>query len=102
MEYEKEFATSSTSPRRPRPDRERLNEQIELPKGWKMISPEELDEENVMDDLYEVWLGHEDNIVLEDNTPYMVKEKIYELPARFGNKRLTEIEMINMINSIIK
>jgi len=105
MEYKKEFATSSTSPKRPSPqyiDRERLNEQIELPKGWRMVSPEELDEENAMDDLYEVWLGHEDNIVLEDNTPYTIKEKIYELPARFGNKRLTETEMINMINSIIK
>ena len=138
VEYEKEFATSSTSPRRADRSKDRtLAEEREqgmveptlirggggppggpivppnpagggtqstipggLPKGWVMKTPEELDEENAMDDLYEVWLGHEDNVVLE--APYTIKEKIYELPARFGNKRLTETEMVNMINSIIK
>jgi len=32
----------------------------------------------------------------------MTKETVYELPARFGKKRLTESQLINMINTITK
>jgi len=73
-----------------------------LPKGWKMVTPAELDEEDMMDDLYEVWLGHENKIGMVQETPNLRKPRIFELPTRFGNKRLTEIELVNMINTIIK
>jgi len=73
-----------------------------LPKGWKMVTPAELDEEDMMDDLYEVWLGHENKIGMVQENPNLRKPRIFELPTRFGNKRLTEIELVNMINTIIK
>ena len=66
------------------------NPGVNLPKGWKMATPEEIEEEEYMSDLYEVWLGDEET------------EVIYELPSRFGNKRLTETELVNMINTIIE
>ena len=75
-----------------------------LPTGWTMKTLEELDEEGTMDDLYEVWSGHEDDQSLRESMTDngTIKESIYQLPARFGNKRLTEAQLIHMIKSIIK
>ena len=72
-----------------------------IPQGWTMKSPTELEEEAMMDDIYEVWSGQEDRdaLIREMN---MTKETVYELPARFGKKRLTESRLINMINTITK
>ena len=61
----------------------------------------EIEEERSMDELYEIWSGKEDrdSLLKEMNEP---KEKVYELPARFGHKRLTESQLINMIKTITK
>ena len=75
--------------------------EMKVPEGWTMKSPEELEEEAMMGDVYEVWSGQEDRdaLIREMN---MTKETVYELPARFGKKRLTESQLINMINTITK
>jgi|TARA_R110002020_G_scaffold1110_1_gene5478 hypothetical protein len=73
-----------------------------LPKGWRMSTPQELEEEKYMSDLYEVWLGHEETELISEGIGRPLKELVYELPSRFGNKRLTEGELVNMINTIIK
>tara|TARA_B100000287_G_scaffold426387_1_gene474209 strand:+ start:1106 stop:1777 length:672 start_codon:yes stop_codon:yes gene_type:complete len=72
-----------------------------LPKGWKMKTITEIEEERSMDELYEIWSGKEDRdfLLKEMNEP---KEKVYELPARFGHKRLTESQLVNMIKTITK
>lgn len=67
-----------------------------LPDGWRMMTKEDLQEERYMGDMYDVWFGNEkDDVILEQ------QETMYELPKRFGNKRLTESALINMINNII-
>ena len=65
---------------------------MKVPEGWTMKSPEELEEEAMMGDVYEVWSGQEDRdaLIREMN---MTKETVYELPARFGKKRLTESQL---------
>ena len=75
-----------------------------LPTGWTMKTLEEVEEEGYMDDLYEVWSGQEDREALIEsiNDNGTSGEMVYELPGRFGNKRLTESQLINMINTIIK
>ena len=75
-----------------------------LPTGWTMKTLEEINEEGTMDDLYEVWSGHEDDQALRESMrdDGTIKESIYQLPARFGNKRLTESQLIHMIKTIIK
>jgi len=73
-----------------------------LPKGWRMSTPQELEEEGYMSDLYEVWLGHEETELISEGNGRPLTELVYELPSRFGNKRLTEGELVNMINTIIK
>ena len=80
--------------------RKEMGEMV-IPQGWTMKSPTELEEEAMMDDIYEVWSGQEDRdaLIREMN---MTKETVYELPARFGKKRLTESQLINMINTITK
>jgi len=60
----------------------------------------DLEEIRYMNELYDVTLGHEDiPNPLEGDTR---TESIYELPKRFGNKRLTESQLIDMVNSIVK
>lgn len=80
---------------------QRLQKEAVLPKGWKMKTITEIEEERSMDELYEIWSGKEDSdsLLKEMNEP---KEKVYELPARFGHKRLTESQLINMIKTITK
>ena len=80
--------------------RKEMGEMV-IPQGWTMKTPTELEEEAAMDDLYEIWSGKEDRdaLIREMN---MTKETVYELPARFGKKRLTESQLINMINTITK
>jgi len=75
-----------------------------LPTGWTMRTKEEIEEENIMDDLYEVWSGHEDDKALRESMmdDGTIKEQWYELPLRFGNKRLTESQLLRMIDTIIK
>jgi hypothetical protein len=75
-----------------------------LPTGWTMKTLEEVEEEGYMDDLYEVWSGQEDRDSLSEsiNDNGTSGEMVYELPGRFGNKRLTESQLIDMINTIIK
>ena len=70
-----------------------------LPKGWKMVTSQEIEEEDYMSDLYEVWLGDEETELVSEGIPN--KEQIYELPSRFGNKRMTETELVKMINTIV-
>ena len=76
-----------------------------LPKGWKMLSKQEIDEEESMSDVYEVWLGHEETELVSEGITNITrrpkKEQIYELPKRFGNKRMTESELIGMVNAIV-
>tara|TARA_R100001377_G_scaffold77321_1_gene54560 strand:+ start:2289 stop:2873 length:585 start_codon:yes stop_codon:yes gene_type:complete len=67
-----------------------------MPEGWKMVTKDDIQEQKNMDDVYEVWFGNEsDELITEDN------QTMYELPKRFGNKRLTETALVNMINNII-
>ena len=75
-----------------------------LPKGWTMKTPEELQEEAGMDDIYEIWSGQEDTDSLRESMrdTGTSGEMVYELPRRFGKKRLTESQLISMINTIIK
>ena len=73
-----------------------------IPQGWRKGTPQDIAEEEYMSDLYEVWLGHEETEVISEGIGRPVKELVYELPSRFGNKRLTESELVNMINTIIK
>tara|TARA_B100000287_G_scaffold430237_1_gene485089 strand:+ start:66 stop:950 length:885 start_codon:yes stop_codon:yes gene_type:complete len=82
---------------------ERIHETA-LPTGWTMKTLEEIDNENDMDDIYEIWAGAEDDKALREsiNDNGTVSETTYKLPARFGNKRLTESQLINMIKTIIK
>ena len=72
-----------------------------LPQGWTMKTATELEDESMMDDIYEVWSGKEDrDSLLNEMRPK--KEIVYQLPRRFGSKRLTESQLINMINTITK
>lgn len=76
-----------------------------LPNGWKMRTQQDLEEEEVMSDLYEVWLGHEETELVSEGVQNInrrpKKEQIYELPGRFGNRRMTESELVNMVNAIV-
>tara|TARA_R110001592_G_scaffold44569_1_gene143197 strand:- start:1654 stop:2307 length:654 start_codon:yes stop_codon:yes gene_type:complete len=72
-----------------------------LPQGWTMKTATELEDESMMDEIYEVWSGQEDKQSLL-NEMRQQKETVYQLPARFGNKRLTESQLINMISNITK
>jgi len=89
-------------------DREQSNKmemgETALPTGWTMRTQEEIEEENIMDDLYEVWSGHEDDKALRESMvdDGTIEEQWYELPLRFGNKRLTESQLLRMIDTIIK
>jgi len=77
-----------------------------LPKGWKVVTQQEIEEEETMSDLYEVWLGHEETELVSEGAQNInrrpKKEQIYELPRRFGNRRMTESELVNMVNAIVK
>jgi hypothetical protein len=88
---------------------ERIDREVEmgetaLPTGWTMKTPEELQEEAGMDDIYEIWSGQEDSDSLRESMrdTGTSGEMVYELPRRFGKKRLTESQLISMINTIIK
>ena len=59
---------------------------------WELGKNSDLEEITYMNELYDVTLGHED----------VPTELMYELPKRFGNKRLTESQLIDMVNSIVK
>ena len=66
-----------------------------------MKTPEELQEEAGMDDIYEIWSGQEDTDSLRESMrdTGTSGEMVYELPRRFGKKRLTESQLISMINT---
>ena len=70
-----------------------------------MLNAQEIGEEESMSDLYEVWLGHEETQLFSEGISNITrrpnKEQIYELPKRFGNKRMTESELVNMVNTIL-
>tara|TARA_R110001583_G_scaffold37545_1_gene122188 strand:- start:3635 stop:4174 length:540 start_codon:yes stop_codon:yes gene_type:complete len=68
-----------------------------VPDGWKMVSKTDIQEQKYMEDIYDVWFGNETDDVISEE-----RQTIYQLPKRFGNKRLTETALINMINNIIK
>ena len=63
------------------------------PKNDKRSIKDDLEEIRYMNELYDVTLGHEDKELVEVT---------YELPKSFGNKRLTESRLIDMVNSIVK
>ena len=46
--------------------------------------------------------GKRDGEFLINSDDGTIKESVYQLPARFGNKRLTESQLIHMIKTIIK
>ena len=61
--------------------------------GGDMKRKADLEEIKYMNELYDITLGHEDKVL---------EEVTYELPKSFGNKRLTESRLIDMVNSIVK
>jgi len=60
----------------------------------------DLEEIRYMNELYDITLGHED--IPNPLEGRVMVETTYELPKRFGNKRLTESQLIDMVNSIVK